>query len=285
VDAESYASGGEDVHLLIPYVARKVHELQGTELLRSVLISGERTRVEVLAWSRPDADFQDLDSNLLFRASVPTRWNFTGTDNIDWVYGVDTAIFDALLTHLPLNSVSTLTAQTADIRLSKEFWLSHAPRWPLLERARLVPTTFKAFREMLAEDAPPNGPRLSSLTKLILVDVTLTDLRTSRLRDMLINRVEQGVPLEVLDLRKCVAACRVIRWLTEIVVDVQEPPSKSREQSIRYYDDGDYYEERGPWYENRRGFWYDDADEYDDAEYDDEGGYCYLQVPVTYDER
>lgn len=132
---------------------------------------------------------------------------------------------------------------------------------------------------MLAEDAPPDGPRLSSLTELILVEVTLTELRTSCLRDMLIKRVEQGVPLEVLDLRQCVVACRVIRWLTEIVVDVEEPPSKSREPPIGYYDDVDYYES-GPWYENRRGFWFDDADEYDEAEcgdddgYDDYGFYC-----------
>ena len=272
VDAESYDSEGGDAHFLIPYVARKVHVLQDIKLLRSVLISGERTRVEVLAWSISDADFKDRDPNLLFRASVPVRWVFTDPVHIDLVYGVDTAIFDALLTHLPLNSISTLTAQTTDIRLTKEFWLSHASRWPLLERARLVPTTFRAFREMLAEDAPPDGPRLSSLTELILVEVTLTELRTSCLRDMLIKRVEQGVPLEVLDLRQCVVACRVIRWLTEIVVDVEEPPSKSREPPIMYYDDVDYYES-GPWYENRRGFWFDDADEYDEAEYGDDDGY------------
>jgi hypothetical protein len=64
---------------------------------------------------------------------------------------------------------------------------------------------------MLGEDAPPDGPRLPSLKTLILVDVNLTAVRTYDLRDMLIERVEQGVPLEVLDLRSCVVAERAIQ--------------------------------------------------------------------------
>lgn len=107
-------------------------------------------------------------------------------------------IFDALLTLLPVNSVSTLTAQNRT-PLSKEFWLRHVPKWSLVERATLVFNTVKAFIDMLTDDAPPDGSRLPSLTKLILVDVMLTVPRTYYLRDMLIKRVEQGVPLEVLD--------------------------------------------------------------------------------------
>jgi hypothetical protein len=40
---------------------------------------------------------------------------------------------------------------------------------------------------------------------------------------MLMKRVEQGVPLEVLDLRTCVAADRATQLFREVVVDVQEP--------------------------------------------------------------
>lgn len=47
--------------------------------------------------------------------------------------------------------------------------------------------------------------------------------RSGHLRDMLIKRVEQGVPLEVLDLRTCIAANRVIQLLAEIVIEVQGP--------------------------------------------------------------
>ena len=46
---------------------------------------------------------------------------------------------------------------------------------------------------------------------------------SSLLRDILIERVEQGVPLEYLDLRTCLAAYRAIQLLAEIVVDVKEP--------------------------------------------------------------
>ena len=169
VDAESHDEV-EDVHLVIPYVARNVHGLQGTEPLRSILISGERTSAEVVAWTMPDADVKVCDPDTLFSASVSARLMFAAT-GINWHYGADTAIFDALLTLLPVNSVSTLTAQNRT-RLSKEFWLSHAPRWPLLERVRLVPTAVKAFRDMLVEDAPPDGPRLPSLTKLTLVELS-----------------------------------------------------------------------------------------------------------------
>jgi hypothetical protein len=110
-------------------------------------------------------------------------------------------------TLLPMNSVSTLTAQNRT-RLSKESWLRYASRLPLLEQARLVPIAVRALKEMLAEDIPldPDGPQLPMLTKLILLDVRLTAIRTFHLRDMLIERVEQGVPLEYLDLRTCFAA-------------------------------------------------------------------------------
>jgi hypothetical protein len=140
----------------------------------------------------------------------------------DWHPGVDTAIVDALLTLLPMNFVSILTSLSIT-GLSKEFWLSHVPKWPKLERASLGPTTIKAFRDMLAEDAPPDGPRLPSFTKLILKEVGVTVQRAYDLRDMLIERMEQGAALEVLDLSTCVADDRASRLLAEIVVDVQEP--------------------------------------------------------------
>jgi hypothetical protein len=262
VNAKSHERGGEDVRLVIPYVARNVHGLQGIEPLRSILISGERTRAEVLAWTMPDAEITVSDPTTLLSASVPAGLMFAATGR-DWLKGTDTAIFDALLTLLPVNSISTLTAQNRT-RLSKEFWLSHAPMWPLLERARLVPNAVKAFRDMLAEDAPADGPRLPSLTKLILVDVTLTTVRTHYLRDMLIERVEQGVPLEALDLCTCFAADRVIQLLTEIVVDVLEPPFVHSQGGFgHYFNEADHDDGQGPWYGDT------DEDE-DDVEYDDE---------------
>jgi hypothetical protein len=203
----------------------------------------------------------------------------------NWRNGVDTAIFDAILTLLPMNSVLNFTAQNRT-RVSKEFWLRHAPRWPLIEQARLAPTSLGAFREMLAEDAPPEGPRLPSLTRLILLNVTLTTSRAYRLGDMLIKRVEQGVPLEVLDLRTCVAADHATRFLAEIVVDVQEPLDARQTAmdeffeyvGIRYRDKGDCDDRRQEPSYGALGMddWYDaleseseDEDE-DESEDDDE---------------
>ena len=83
---------------------------------------------------------------------------------------------------------------------------------------------------MLAEDTPPGGPlQLPSLTKIILDNISLTALRTYHLRDMVIKRKEQGVPLETLDLRRCIASERAIQLLAEIVGDVKGP-AKTRER-------------------------------------------------------
>jgi hypothetical protein len=190
----------------------------------------------------------------------------------EWHYGVNTAIFNALLTLLPMNFVSTLTVQNRT-RLSKKFWFSHAPRWPLLEQARLVPTAVRAFRGMLAEDIPlgSNGPRLPMLTKLILLDIGLTAMRTFHLRDMLIERVEQGVPLEYLDLRTCIAANRAIQLLAEIVVDVQEPlnaPSMEMEEAFRWHRGIGYYNEVG--FSNESSSWYSDTDDDEDGDEDED---------------
>jgi hypothetical protein len=196
-----------------------------------------------------------------------------------WYYGVDTAIFDALLTLLHMNSVSTLSAQSRT-RLSKVFWFRHAPRWPSLEQARLVPTTVRAFRDVLAEDIPldSDGPRLPMLTKLILLDVRLTAIRTFNLRDMLLERVEQGVPLEYLDLRTCVAAKRAIQLLAEIVVDVQEPldaPPNAMEPfgwhgGIGFYNEVGFADEQVSWYSDTDDGEDDDGDEDEDEDEEEE---------------
>ncbi|KAF8481686.1 hypothetical protein DFH94DRAFT_404420 [Russula ochroleuca] len=287
VDAESQEWEGGDVQLLIPYVARNVCGLLDTEPLRSILISCERTRIEVVAWAMPDADLNLYDPNTSNNELVPRRLTFAATSR-SWKYGVDTAIFDAVLMHIPVNSVSTLTT-TNCTRLSKEFWLSHAPRWPLLDRARLVPASIKAFRDMLAEDAPPDGPRLPLLTNLTLVNVMVTAPRTFHLCDMLMERVEQGVPLEVLDLRACFAADRAIQLLREVVVDVQEPRAAgtmSMEGPAFFNWNGGvgYCSNEVEYDHDGRGLWYDetydeedgdeDEDE-DEAEYDEFMDYDY----------
>ncbi|KAF8492741.1 hypothetical protein F5888DRAFT_1891578 [Russula emetica] len=280
LDVDSYDEEGEDVRLVIPYVARNVYVLHDIEPIRSILIAGKRMYTDVLAWTTPGAEVKVCGPDALLEMASSACLVFGAKGN--WNYRVNAAIFDALLTLLPINSVSTLTAQNRT-RLSKEFWLSHAPRLPLLEQARLVSTSVKAFSEMLAEDIPPDGPRLPSLTKLTLLDVTLTALRTYHLGDMLIKRVEEGVPLEVLDLRTCVAADRAIQFLAEIVVDVQEPvDSDTRQMATEFFNHAgivyenkvEYDDGRKPWYANRDdGEGEDEDEDEDETEHNDEFDY------------
>ena len=224
VDVESHEREGEDALLVIPYVVRNVYVLQGIEPIRSILIASEGRYTQVLTSTTPGTDVEVCgpDTRPYMLRSACLQFGAIG---YKWKPGVDIAILDAVLTLLPMNSVSTLTAQNRT-RLSKEFWLKHASRLPLLEQVRLVPTAVGAFKEMLAEDIPldSDGPRLPMLTKLILLNVRLNVTKMFHLRDMLIERVEQGVPLECLDLRTCFPANPAIQWLAEIVVDVQEPP-------------------------------------------------------------
>ena len=237
VDAQSNKRDSDEVRLLVSCVSRKVYVLQDTEPLRSILIDGKSKRAEVLAWTIPDADFKFFfDPNVMVRKSVPARLIFTVTSR-HRRFGAETAILEALLTHLPLNFVSTLTARNSS-GLGKEFWVRQAPKWPLLERASL---TSAGFTDMLAEDAPPDGPRLPSLTKLILVDVKVTvDLAvewTRDLRDMLIERAGQGVPLEVLDSSRALRLTAKSTLLNGIVVDVKEPQREGSVGNEVEYDD------------------------------------------------
>jgi hypothetical protein len=268
VHVKSHREGGEDTLLVIPYVVRNACVLQGIKPIRSALIAGERHCTKVLTWTMPGADVKACAPSPCTLVDMPCTpcLQFTAKGR-HWIPGVDSAIFDALLTLFPLNSVSTLTAQNRT-RLSKESWLRHAPKLPLLEQACLVPTAVGAFREMLIEDIPldSDGPQLPMLTKLILLDVRLTPIRMLHLRDTLIERVEQGVPLEYLDLRTCNAPDCAIQLLAEIVVDVRGPlPEVARSMTME-----EFFDEYGIEYDEEVEFadgWYDD---YTEDEDDDE---------------
>ena len=76
---------------------------------------------------------------------------------------------------------------------------------------------------LLQDSGGRECPLLPLLTELELIGNTLSARRTRLLCDTLMKRVEQGVPLEVLDLRSCNATNLAIRLLSEIVVDVWGP--------------------------------------------------------------
>jgi len=238
VSAESQDKKADDIRLVIPYVTRNAHGPQDMAPLQSILFNGTTRRAEIIAWTVPDADVEVHDPITLLDAAVSARVVFSATSDVSesWRHDADTEVFGAMLTHLPLNAISTLSVHDS-IRLSEEFWLHHAPRLDTLKQARLATTAFRAFRKMLELDVPPSLPlRLPQLTKLALVGFPLTALKTYHLRDMLVKRAEQGAPLEVLNLRTCVATERAIQLLAEIVDNVQGPAEMLKRENPAFSD-------------------------------------------------
>ena len=280
----------DDIRFLIPYVARNVHGPQDTAPLQTILFNGEEMGAEIVAWTAPDADIDVCDSVTLIKAAASAHLVLSVTSEGGWHDGMETVIFDAMLSHLPLNAISMLSAQN-NTRLSKQVWLSHSPRLIKLNWVLLVSTVVRALREMLEEDVPPNGrPRLPQLTKLILSKVSLTVLRTHHLCNMLVKRKEHGSPLEALDLRTCIGTEHAIKLLSETVGNVQGPTETLKvghsaffgwggraspfDEEEEHADDDGYDDGPGSWYgsmgegtESERDE--DESDGYDDDYYSD----------------
>ena len=224
---ETYDTTGYDVQNMFPYVARHADGPQDTQPLQSVHIHHTGSHTTILAWSVPDINI-DVHDPFAFVFAEPSARVALFATNRHYHYSISPPyqqhmLIDAAMNALPLDNLVTLTVQHPT-HLDAAFWLHHAPMWPLLQRVRLAPPLVREFREMLLQD---NGsseyPLLPSLTELVLIDVTLGERRTLRLCDALMRRVEQGVPLEMLDLRTCQATSHAVRLLSEIVVDIREP--------------------------------------------------------------
>ena len=212
---------GDDVQDVLPLIARHAHGPQDTQPLQSVLFCNDKT-IEILAWILPHLDLKLLHGSSFFDDMHSARVAITVTSK-DWSPETHTRVFDAVMAALPLGSLMTLTAQNCTRPLDEQFWLRHAPRWPLLRRVRLWPSAARGFREMLEDKGGHEGPLLPLLTKLVLINITLYARRTLHLCDALRKRVEQGVPLVTLDLRKCLMASRQVELLGNFVVEVLCP--------------------------------------------------------------
>jgi hypothetical protein len=208
-----------EVQKILPYVAQHAHGLQDTQPLQRVNISHEWTRLVINAWPMPNIDDVEGDATLPERLALSIT-----THNIGFLNDHVT-ILDAVIAALPLDSLVTLTAPcNTQFGLDEQFWRRHVLRWPLLRHVQLAPFPARGFREMLLQDSGGREcPLLPLLTRLELIDGSLSARRTHLLCDTLMKRVEQGVPLEVLDLRSCTASSLAIRLLSEIVVDVWGP--------------------------------------------------------------
>ena len=230
---------------LLPYVTLHAHGPQDIRPLQSVLIlHTSDTRLEMLAWTVPNIDFDARDSSFIFdmlkaRVSLSITVKWTTNSNIN------TRTFDAVLAALPLDSLVTLTAPDR-IQIDKQVWLNHAHRWRQLRCVRLGTLSAQHFRDILLEDSGKNECSLfPSLTKLVIVD-TISSISTRRLMravcEILIMRVDQGVPLRGVDMRACNVPDRgALQELSKLGVDVGDPTderSETQKQSFTAYYSG-----------------------------------------------
>ncbi|KAH9170604.1 hypothetical protein EDB89DRAFT_1275886 [Lactarius sanguifluus] len=236
VTAFSSLENGGDVQRMLPYVGQHAHGPQDTWPLQSVLIHGYSKRVNILAWPVPDIDVEVDDPPTLLAATLSPRVTLYITSNVWDLSAIE--ILDATLAVLPLDGLVMLTVEHLELPLGSNydprmdhFWLRCAPKWPLLRRMRVGISTEWGFIKMLLEEiGGGESPLLPSLTELVVAHASVDDRWTHRLSDALIRRVEQGVPLEVLDLRMCfLRFAAAVPLLSEIVVEVLGPIMETRD--------------------------------------------------------
>ncbi|KAH9070749.1 hypothetical protein EDB83DRAFT_2517909 [Lactarius deliciosus] len=236
VTAFSGDENGGDVERMLPYVGQHAHGPQDTGPLQSVLIHGYSKRVNILAWPVPDIDVEVDDPPTLLAATLSPRVTLYITSNV-W-YKSEIEILDAALAALPLDGLVMLNTEHLESPLGSNydprmvhFWLQCAPRWPLLRRMRVGISTEWGFITMLLEEiGGGESPLLPSLTELVVAHASVDGHWTNRLCDALMRRVEQGVPLEVLDLRMCFLRFpAAVPLLSEIVVEVLGPMMETRD--------------------------------------------------------
>ena len=260
---------GEDVQTLLPYLARHSHGPQDAQCMQSALIRTGEQHADILAWSVPDFDVEVHNPPTLLAAAVPTRvaLSFRGDG---WFFDERMQTLDAVMTGLPLDGLVTLAAhdmypsyREGDIP-TWHFWRHLSPKWALLQRVRLGPVAARGFMAMVRHDKGERGRALlPSLTELVMVGFSSYPISSLPLCNAFMKRVEQGVPLEMLDLRMCDSPPDVhledwLRSLNEIVVDVLGPEenleARERMQAMwetvargpfRVVDNEDNYPETG----------------------------------------
>ena len=210
-----------DFQQLLPHVARHAHGPHDTQPLQSMLICSKHDHVNILAWSLPDIDVEVHDPPTLLnmtRVALSFR-----SGNGDWIDRIQ--IIETVMAGLPLDDLVTLATHdenTSDDFPTQSFWLRFSQKWPLLKRVQLARHVARGFIAMLLDDdGGRERPLLPSLTELTLVGFPPYELLT--LYDTLMKRVEQGVPVEMLDLSMCNWCDSWVQSLTELVVDILGP--------------------------------------------------------------
>ena len=269
--------------ILLPYVKKHAHGPQDDRPLQSAFFRSDGACTHIIAWPMPDIHIVAHSHAMLEKAKRTARiaLSITCERSHSSYSSPYFSVLDAAIDALPLDNLVTLTAEQ-QARFDARVWLRYASRWPLLEHVQLAPRAARGLREMLLleDDGRHEGPLLPSLTKLDLIDYnSLTKRRTLRLCDALKRRMEQGVPLTVLSLRKCKWTIDAIRLLRKFVAEVRGPKGQTSWQEegppgwdhetcyfVDGYDNSD--EEKESWYPPD-GWGKDDEEEGEEA---DEGG-------------
>ena len=223
---------------VLPYIARHAH----TQPLQSMLIRCKRRRIEILAWPVPSIDVEVHELPTLPIAIPPAHVALSIT-NKDWDdFDNYLEFLSTVMAALPLSGLVTLIAQDHVSWRFEPFWPHNSWKWPLLRRVLLAPIVATRFTDLLlADNGGCEDPLLPSLKELVLIDTQLDEHRTRGICDALMKCVEQGVSLEMLDLRACSpdpANPEAVQLLSEIVIDVRGPEETldAREQLRSMWD-------------------------------------------------
>jgi hypothetical protein len=189
----------DKMQTFLPYVAQHAHGPQDTQPLQSALIVSEGKHATILAWSVPDINVRVREQPTLPTETPPTRVavSFTSKEWFNPTTCLD--LISAAMAVLPLDGLITLIVLDFIEHPNKQFWLRHAPQWPLLRHVQLAAGVQSGFKDMLLDyNRRRKNPLLPSLKELALAgDVT------ENWESAFMERVEQGVPMELLDLRMC----------------------------------------------------------------------------------
>ena len=260
----------DDVQFFVPYIARHAHGPQDTHHLQSVFIRGKCNRTEILAWPVPNIEVEVCSQPALFARMLPTRvaLSFEGLEQLG--FNKRLGVLDMVLAGTPLSGLVVLAthelrpSSSDELPQTQHFWLHQSPKWPLLKHVLLSYGVARGFIEMLLEDDGGHSrPMLPSLTELVMVDCPSSGPSALPLYDALKKRIEQGIPVQWLDLRMCHDhfghAADWVRSLYEVVVHVLAPD--------------DHFEAREPvksmWKTIARGPFVDDEDDYPDSDLSD----------------
>ena len=217
---------------VFPYIAQHSHGSQDNQPLQSMLIRGKWTGVDILAWPTPNIDVEVQRSTLL--AATPPRVVLSLWSDGNSCVNNPSEVLGTAMRTVPLDGLVTLIIQDYQSSPFEQPWLPNLPKFPLLQHMRLTSIVATRFIEWLkADNGGREDPLLPSLKELVIVDAHLHEDWTLRLCEALMKRVEQGVPLEMLDVRTChpdPGYPAAVRLLGEIVIDVWVPKKHSMQE-------------------------------------------------------